>query len=505
MMTFFSGKKKSILLFCLSIMLICNYCIPSTVWADSYTVRDGNGQVAISEGTVLHAGDTLSFEEYVDEVTQKSEYGYSINYILPDGTVLSDEAYASMGEGYTVDVRSYDGEYKERFEGWRVVSADKEMTADDGVFLFVIYVKPVIVFNISYELNGGSNSESNPATYIYGSGVSGFAPAEKDGCRFTGWYRDPELSEEITSVAETEGGDITIYAGFEAASYEISYELYGGDNSEDNPSGYTYGTVIDSLKDAVKEGYTFEGWFLDPEFETGFTGITAETFGDITLYAKFTKETDGDEDEDPADQDAQDGEEGDNGDDPQDSDSPEDRDGQDDASDQDDSEDGQKGSDDQEGTGTDDGTDQGEDGLNDDDQEITDPEHPSQVDEGDSSGSGASIGSGDGDIVSSDDTEPEYGNTGDTGRNDTVEDGGESGLIDTATAQDASPEAVVPGHGDRGDDKPFDYKKAEASTGDNTPLKLCIALLGVSALMIVFLLIKKKSKDDPEDKEEQKK
>ena len=112
MMTFFSGKKKSILLFCLSIMLICNYCIPSTVWADSYTVRDGNGQVAISEGTVLHAGDTLSFEEYVDEVTQKSEYGYSINYILPDGTVLSDEAYASMGEGYTVDVRSYDGEYK---------------------------------------------------------------------------------------------------------------------------------------------------------------------------------------------------------------------------------------------------------------------------------------------------------------------------------------------------------------------------------------------------------
>ena len=86
-----------------------------------------------------------------------------------------------------------------------------------------------------------------------------------------------------------------------------------------------------------------------------------------------------------------------------------------------------------------------------------------------------------------------------------MEDGGESGLIDTATAQDASPEAVVPGHGDRGDDKPFDYKKAEASTGDNTPLKLCIALLGVSALMIVFLLIKKKSKDDPEDKEEQKK
>jgi uncharacterized repeat protein (TIGR02543 family) len=494
-MTIFSGKRKSILLFCLAVMLICNYCIPSSVWADSYTVRDGNGQVSISIGTVLHAGDTLDFEEYIDEVTQKSEYGYRINYIFADGSVSSDEAFASMGEGNTVDVRSYDGDFSDRFEGWYVSDVDKEMTADDGVFIFVIDLEPVIRFNISYETYGGRNADDNPGTYRFGIGVDGFQDAEKDGYSFTGWFLDEELTEKITGISGNESGDMTLYAGFEIATYDIKYELDGGDNSEDNPSQYTYGTTIDSIEDAVKEGYTFEGWFLDPDFETGFTGITAETFGDITLYARFEEIKDGDDDEDPADQDAQDGD---------DTDSPEDGDGQDTGSDdQDGQEDGYTDPGDQQDD-ADDAFDDQNDSINDNDDMIDgsgDNGSDDIVDESGDNGSDDMIdGTGDKDDDITHDASADDKDKEPDDRNDAAETGGQGENIDIATAQDASHAAVVPERGN--DDKPFDPARAEASTGDKTPIKLCIALLGVSALMIVFLLIKKKSKDDSEDKEE---
>jgi len=43
------------------------------------------------------------------------------------------------------------------------------------------------------------------------------------------------------------------------------------------------------LRDPSQEGYTFKGWFEDAEFTRAFAGITAQTTGDITVYAKWEK------------------------------------------------------------------------------------------------------------------------------------------------------------------------------------------------------------------------
>ncbi|MCM1089641.1 MAG: InlB B-repeat-containing protein [Butyrivibrio sp.] len=70
-------------------------------------------------------------------------------------------------------------------------------------------------------------------------------------------------------------------------TYKITYELDGGMNYSGNPDTYTAETDTILLKDAVKEGYTFEGWYRDPEFKEEVKEIVKGSTGDITLYAKW--------------------------------------------------------------------------------------------------------------------------------------------------------------------------------------------------------------------------
>ena len=55
-----------------------------------------------------------------------------------------------------------------------------------------------------------------------------------------------------------------------------------------NLESYTEGSAV-ALTNAMKTGYTFDGWYLDEEFNEQITEISAEQTGDLTLYAKFTK------------------------------------------------------------------------------------------------------------------------------------------------------------------------------------------------------------------------
>lgn len=69
-----------------------------------------------------------------------------------------------------------------------------------------------------------------------------------------------------------------------AREHTITYVLYDGTNSADNPEKYTEG-VDTKLYAASKEGMIFVGWFLDDTFETEITEISKTSTTDLTLYA----------------------------------------------------------------------------------------------------------------------------------------------------------------------------------------------------------------------------
>lgn len=89
----------------------------------------------------------------------------------------------------------------------------------------------------------------------------------------------------ITDGVFTEERELTIVV--ESNTYTINYVLDGGTNSELNPSGYDVLNLPLALTEAVKENYTFVGWYKEAAFVNKVTEIEAGTTGDITLYAKF--------------------------------------------------------------------------------------------------------------------------------------------------------------------------------------------------------------------------
>ena len=69
-------------------------------------------------------------------------------------------------------------------------------------------------------------------------------------------------------------------------SYTITYVNVDGATNE-NPASYNVESETITLKDPVKTGYTFAGWYKDGEFTTQVTEIIQGSTGDITLYAKW--------------------------------------------------------------------------------------------------------------------------------------------------------------------------------------------------------------------------
>ena len=74
----------------------------------------------------------------------------------------------------------------------------------------------------------------------------------------------------------------------------INYELYGGTNSPDNPETYNSEAGVSSLSDPIppeNSGYTFGGWYTDPDFSTPVSepAIPVGSTEVFYFYAKWLK------------------------------------------------------------------------------------------------------------------------------------------------------------------------------------------------------------------------
>lgn len=147
---------------------------------------------------------------------------------------------------------------------------------------------------VRYELGGGVNSPLNPDYYDTDKGSPLYA-AEREGYIFVGWFADAACTLRVIEISAGREGEITLYAKWIKnevpdlpIEWKITYELNGGENEASNPVSYRTGTAAE-LKAATREGYTFLGWYKDAEFTEKVDNIEADFKGDITLYAKWSK------------------------------------------------------------------------------------------------------------------------------------------------------------------------------------------------------------------------
>ena len=201
---------------------------------------------------------------------------YNIVYNLNNGTngnnpttyTVEDEILLNAAEklGYT-------------FIGWSGDSTGiiaKGTTGD----LVINANYEIINYTITYHLNGGTTT--NVGTYTVEDEIV-LNDAEKLGYTFTGWSGD-----STGIIAQGTTGDLDITANYIANTYTVTYDVNGGEVTTPNKE-VTYDLAYGELVTPTREGYTFNGWYLNGIKVTLTTIVN--TASAHTLVADWTANT----------------------------------------------------------------------------------------------------------------------------------------------------------------------------------------------------------------------
>ncbi len=113
----------------------------------------------------------------------------------------------------------------------------------------------------------------------------------KTGYTFAGWFTNTELTNPL-AISTMPAEDLTIYAKWIINQYTITlYINHPTNNDIFKTSTYPYRSNIEgyfSSPEAI-EGYSFTGWFTDPEGRNVFTAPAMMPAENITLYAYWAQ------------------------------------------------------------------------------------------------------------------------------------------------------------------------------------------------------------------------
>lgn len=136
-------------------------------------------------------------------------------------------------------------------------------------------------YSISYVLDGGINSNSNPKQYTIESSDISLYNATKDNYQFLGWFDRANGGNKITEIKQGNYGDITLYAHWEINHYDVKF--YNDSVLLETVSVPHGGTAVYSKSTPIKNAdaqytYTFTGW------DKLLTNVTTS----FSTYAQFS-------------------------------------------------------------------------------------------------------------------------------------------------------------------------------------------------------------------------
>lgn len=144
-------------------------------------------------------------------------------------------------------------------------------------------------YTIAFNTQGGT--QITTITLDSGATISIPANPTKDGYIFSGWFTDEECTVSATTLlTDTLSSNITLYAGWTS---EETYTITFNSNGAGDVTAITKraGESITAPEAPTKEGYSFDGWYIDNEIfenEYSFSTMPAESF---TVYANWTAST----------------------------------------------------------------------------------------------------------------------------------------------------------------------------------------------------------------------
>lgn len=183
------------------------------------------------------------------------------------------------------------------------VTANSEMlTEENGVYTInnitedktvTITTRPA-VYPVTLETNGGTINSGNITEYTYGA--SEILPTDiiREDYVFKGWYVNAGFRyDPITEIPVGTMGDVTYYAKWERAPYDVSFDInYEGGTPITETKSVVVGNAYGELPTAARTGYTFNGWYTAAEGGSEVTATTDVTSENPhTLYAHWIANT----------------------------------------------------------------------------------------------------------------------------------------------------------------------------------------------------------------------
>ena len=185
-------------------------------------------------------------------------------------------------------------------------------------------------YTVTFNANGGSISTASKAV-TYTSTYGTLPTPTRTGYTFLGWYSSTykdhplyyyadtytdlknafgynetslyshwvsngknegrRLSEYLSTDTVTTAGNITMYAGWVANTYTVTFNANGGSVSTASKA-VTYASTYGTLPTPTRTGYTFNGWYTAASGGSQVTsGTTVSTASTHTVYAHWTVKT----------------------------------------------------------------------------------------------------------------------------------------------------------------------------------------------------------------------
>lgn len=142
--------------------------------------------------------------------------------------------------------------------------------------------------SINYITNGGTIAANAPKTFVSGDLPITLPVPTRAGYEFGGWFLSSDFSGAAqTTIPAGTDSNVYVYAKW-IKTYNITYHLGGGINSEDNPTEFNERTLPLTLKTPTRDGFTFGGWYQNPTCSGNqVTTIDAGTEKNVSLWAKW--------------------------------------------------------------------------------------------------------------------------------------------------------------------------------------------------------------------------
>ncbi|BES64381.1 hypothetical protein SANA_08200 [Gottschalkiaceae bacterium SANA] len=218
-----------------------------------------------TDGGTLSAGSEFSW------------YTYGIVAVLPTSDEISKMAYNFAGW----------------FDGSGVVSEISSTTIGDQSYSATWLAAN---YDISYELNGGSNNGGNPTSYTIESADIHLGEPEKVGYTFAGWFADAGLKTPMGSPEIPSGstGDHTLYAGWTANSYAL---VFNSNEGVGTMAAQSFTVDVEQALGAnlfSRQGYDFVGWATSAnggkiyDNEASLINASLVDEGVVNLYALWS-------------------------------------------------------------------------------------------------------------------------------------------------------------------------------------------------------------------------